>query len=187
MTTAWSVDAVHPTGNAVLAVVLDIRKGYHVMADKGQLREIQDFKPFPTRVWVSEATEGVLSEPPFYPRAQPFKVDFVDAPIMSFEGRTVIYLPIRLSLNTSGGAVFVKVGVEYQACAPTYCLMPQRVVHAAELPLVPSGREDIGGQPWSCSANMQSRATAGPQRFYSVQVVSASVSHWIRNRRSPRL
>ena len=38
VTTAWSVDAVHPTGNAVLAVVLDIRKSYHVMADKGQLQ-----------------------------------------------------------------------------------------------------------------------------------------------------
>jgi hypothetical protein len=86
VTTAWSVDAVHSTGNTVLAVVLDIRKGYHVMADKGQLSDVQDFKPFPTRAWVSEATEGVLSEPPFYPRAQPFKVDFVDAPIMSFTG-----------------------------------------------------------------------------------------------------
>jgi len=86
---------------------------------------------------VSAAAEGVLSEPPVYPRAKPFKVDFVDAPIMSFEGRTMIYLPVRLDLNAFGGAVFMKVGVEYQACAPSYCLMPQRRVHAAELPLVP--------------------------------------------------
>jgi len=51
VTSAWSVEAVHPTGNAVLAVVLDIRNGYHIMADKGQLSEVRDFKPFPTRVW----------------------------------------------------------------------------------------------------------------------------------------
>jgi thiol:disulfide interchange protein DsbD len=164
VTTAWSVDAVHPTGNAVLAVVLDIRKSYHVMADKGQLSEIQDFKPFPTRVWVSEATEGILSEPLFYPRARSFKVDFVDAPIMSFEGRAVIYLPIRLSLNTSGGAVLVKVGVEYQACAPTYCLMPQRVVHTAELPLAPRD-EKIAVVNRELFSEYESRATAGPQRF----------------------
>jgi thiol:disulfide interchange protein len=151
--TAWSVDAVHPTGNAVLAVVLDIRNGYHVMADKGQLSDVQDFKPFPTRVWVSEATEGVLSEPSFY----------VDAPIMSFEGRTVIYLPIRLSLNTSGGAVFVKVGVEYQACAPTYCLMPQRVVHTTELPLVPRN-ELISAVNRELFYEYEPQATAGPQR-----------------------
>jgi thiol:disulfide interchange protein DsbD len=169
VTTAWSVDAVHPMGNAVLAVVLDIRKSYHVMADKGQLSEIQDFKPFPTRVWVSEATEGVLSEPPIYPRAQSFKVDFVDAPIMSFEGRAVIYLPIRLGLNTSGGAVFVKVGVEYQACAPDYCLMPQRVVHTAELPLV-NREKKISAVNRELFSEYESRATAGPQRFISFRL-----------------
>ncbi|MGE5856792.1 MAG: hypothetical protein ACM34C_09550, partial [Syntrophaceae bacterium] len=109
VTTAWSIDRIHPTGNAVLAVVLEIRKGYHIMADKSQLGEVQDFKPFPTRVWVSEATEGVLSEPPFYPRARLFEVDFVDAPIMSFEGRAVIYLPLQLSQTASSASVFVKV------------------------------------------------------------------------------
>ena len=169
VTTAWSVDAVHPTGNAVLAVVLDIRKSYHVMADKGQLSEIQDFKPFPTRVWVSEATEGVLSEPPIYPRAQSFKVDFVDAPIMSFEGRAVIYLPIRLGLNTSDSTVRVKVGVEYQACAPDYCLMPQRVVHTAELPLVPRD-EKISAVNRELFSEYESQATAGPQRFISFRL-----------------
>ena len=162
--TAWSVDAVHPAGSAVLAVVLDIRPGYHVMADKGQLSDVRDFKPFPTRVWVSEATEGVLSEPPVYPRATPFEVDFVDAPIMSFEGRTVIYLPIRLNLNAPGGDVFVKVGVEYQACAPTYCLMPQRAVHTAELPLAPRDAKTPSINRELFSA-YESRAAAGPQRL----------------------
>ena len=169
VTTAWSVDAVHPTGNAVLAVVLDIRKSFHVMADKAQLSQIQDFIPFPTRVWVSEATEGVLSEPPVYPRAQSFKVDFVDAPIMSFEGRAVIYLPIRLGPNTSGGAVFVKVGVEYQACAPDYCLMPQRVVHTAELPLVPRG-EKIAAVNRELFSEYESRAPGDPRRLISFRL-----------------
>ncbi len=162
--TAWSVDAVHPAGRAVLAVVIDTRPGYHIMADKGQLSDVRDFKPFPTRVWVSEATEGVLSEPPVYPRATPFKVDFVNAPIMSFEGRTVIYLPIRLNLNAPGGDVFVKVGVEYQACAPTYCLMPQRAVHTAELPLAPRDAKTPSINRELFSA-YESRATAGPQRL----------------------
>lgn len=163
VTAVWSVDAVYPTGNAVLAVVLDIREGYHVWADKGQMSDVRDFKPFPTRVWVSEATEGVLSEPPFYPKALPFKVDFLEAPIMSFEGRAVIFLPVRLSLSASGGAVFVNVGVEYQACAPTHCLMPQRVVHAAELPLA-SRDEKISTVGRELFAEYESRATAGPQR-----------------------
>jgi thiol:disulfide interchange protein DsbD len=164
VTTAWSVDAVPPAGSAVLAVVLDIRPGYHVMADRGQLSDVRDFKPFPTRVWVDEATEGVLSEPPVYPKARPFKVDFVDAPIMSFEGRTVIYIPIRLNLNAPGGDVFVKVRVEYQACAPTYCLMPQRKVHTAEWPVVP---REVKTSPVNRElfSEYESRAASGPQRL----------------------
>jgi thiol:disulfide interchange protein DsbD len=164
VTTAWSVDRIHPTGTAVLAVVLDIREGYHVMADTGQLTEVEDFKPFPTWVRVSAATEGVLSEPPSYPRAQPFKVDFVDAPIMSFEGRAVIYLPLRVNLNAYRGAVFVKVGVDYQACAPTYCLMPQRVVHTAELP-VTARDEKISVINRELFNEYESRTAAGSQQF----------------------
>jgi thiol:disulfide interchange protein len=164
VTTAWSVDAVHPAGTAVLAVVLDIRRGYHVMADKGQLRDARDFKPFPTRVWVGEATEGVLSELPVYPKARPFQVDFLDTPIMSFEGRAVIYLPVRLNLDAAGGAVLVKVGVEYQACAPTYCLMPQRVVQTAELPLVARDAK-VSAVNRELFSEYETRATADAQRF----------------------
>lgn len=162
--TAWSADAVHSTGNAVLAVVLHIRPGYHVMADRGQLSDVRDFKPFPTRIWVSEATEGVLSEPPLYPPARPFKVDFVDAPIMSFEGRTTIYLPMRLNRGSSDGSVSVTVGVEYQACAPTYCLMPQRVAHTVEWPLVSlGGKTPPTDREWF--QEYESRAKEGAQRL----------------------
>jgi thiol:disulfide interchange protein DsbD len=179
--TAWSVDAVPPAGNAVLAVVLDIRHGYHVWADKDQLSEVQDFKPFPTRVWVSEASEGVLSEPPLYPKAQPFEVDFLDAPIMSFEGRAVIYLPTRLNVNTSGSAVSVTVGVEYQACAPTHCLMPRRVVHTAEWPLVPRDEKTAAAHR-ELFGEYASRETADPQRFIAFRLFGFGFA---LNRESP--
>ncbi len=162
--TAWSADAVHSTGNAVLAVVLHIRPGYHVMADKGQLSDVRDFKPFPTRIWVSEATEGVLAEPPLYPPARPFRVDFVDTPIMSFEGRAVTYLPVRLSRDSPGGRASVKVGIEYQACSATYCLMPQRVAHTAEWP-PPSPAETITPVDREWFREYESRAKEGSQRF----------------------
>jgi thiol:disulfide interchange protein DsbD len=135
---AWSAARIHPAGNAVLAVVLDIRDGYHIMADRDQQGQLQDFQPFPTRVWVSAATDGVLSTPPHYPKAHPLKVDFTDARIMGFEKRAVVYVPIRADLQGSAGEVSLKVGVEYQACAATYCLMPQRIIQDAALPLAPA-------------------------------------------------
>ncbi|MGE5255233.1 MAG: protein-disulfide reductase DsbD family protein [Hyphomicrobiales bacterium] len=139
VTMAWSADRSHPVGNAVLAVVLDIRTGYHVMADRGQQGEVREFKPYPTRVWVSEAPDGVLSSAPRYPKAQALKLDFVDDRIMGFEKRAIIYLPIRLDLLNPAGVVSLKIGVEYQACAPAYCLMPQRIIRETTLPLALAG------------------------------------------------
>jgi len=83
---------------------------------------------------------------------------------MSFEGRAVIYLPVKFGLNAAGGAVFLKVGVEYQACAPGYCLMPQRRVHAAELPVVPLN-ETIPVINGELFAEYGSRAAAASQRL----------------------
>ena len=134
---AWSADRIHPNGNAVLAVVLDIRSGYHVMADRDQQAEVADFKPVPTRVWVNAATEGVVAAAPRYPVAHPLKVDFAEGRIMGFEKRAVVYLPTWLNWGDSTGAMSMEVGVEYQACAPTYCLMPQRVIRSTALPLAP--------------------------------------------------
>jgi thiol:disulfide interchange protein DsbD len=91
-------------------------------------------------------------------------VDFVDAPIMSFEGRTVIYLPVRLDLNAVNGAIFLKIGVEYQACAPGYCLMPQRRVQAAELALVPLN-EKITAINRELFVDYELRPAVGPARF----------------------
>jgi thiol:disulfide interchange protein DsbD len=128
VTLAWSAEALPPAGEAALAVVLDIREGYHVMADKDQLSAVQDFTPFPTKAQIVEAPAGVLAESAYYPKALPFKADFTEQPIMSFEGRTVIYLPLRLSLSAPGGSMPVKVRVEYQACEATTCLMPRRLL-----------------------------------------------------------
>jgi thiol:disulfide interchange protein len=147
VTLAWSAEALPPAGNAALAVVLDIRPGYHVMADKDQLREVQDFTPFPTKAQIIEASAGVLAESPYYPKALPFKVDFVDQPIMSFEGRTVIYLPVRLNIGPPNSSVSVKVKVEYQACAPTTCLMPQRLLLDAEQTIAVPGQTVAAADP----------------------------------------
>ena len=147
VTFAWSSEALTSEGTAVLAVVLDIRPGYHVMADKDQLRAVQDFTPFPTTVQIIEASAGVLAESAYYPKAIPFKAEFADQPIMSFEGRTVIYLPVQLSLIAGDKSVFVKVKVEYQACASATCLMPQRRLLESVQPIAAPGRTIATSEP----------------------------------------
>ncbi len=124
---AWSQDRARPGDAVALAVVLDIPKGYHINADARQLKPMADFKPFPTRVRVVEAHQGLTIETPRYPLAHPIKVDYASNDLMSFEGKTAIVLPMKFTDSLQPGSAKVKLIVEYQACSATYCLFPQKV------------------------------------------------------------
>jgi thiol:disulfide interchange protein len=166
VSTAWSADRARPAGPILLAVVLDIRPGYHVIADQAQVRPMGDFKPFPTRVRVSDAPDGVLAEPARFPEAQPLRTEFADTPLMSFEGRTVVVVPLTLSLPAPAPAeVRLALAVEYQACAAAYCLMPERLVVAAALPVAPQGESVAPANPELFQAAQAAAAPRTPLRF----------------------
>lgn len=90
--TAWSLDMVNPGSHVILAVIFDIAKDFHINADKNQIILVKDLIPFPTRVQVIEASEGIMAEAPQFPQAHPLKVDFADKNMMFFTGQAVIYL-----------------------------------------------------------------------------------------------
>jgi thiol:disulfide interchange protein DsbD len=137
--TAWSLDRARPGDSIVLAVVVNIKKGFYINADKRQLKPLADFKPYPTSVSVIEAAEGITFETPLYPKAIPIKVQYVTEELMSFEGRTIIFLPIKLEDTLKSGTLGLKFQFEYQACADNYCLFPQKIKLEISLPVVESG------------------------------------------------
>ncbi|MGW8303033.1 MAG: cytochrome c biogenesis protein CcdA [Desulfobacterales bacterium] len=124
--TAWSVDRARPGDAVVLAVVIDIKDGIHINADADQVQPFEDFKPYPTSVQAVTATEGVTIEAARFPQAIPVKVDYASGALMSFEGRTIIYLPMKLDEQIKAGIIELELEVEYQACSDTYCLFPQK-------------------------------------------------------------
>jgi thiol:disulfide interchange protein len=124
--TAWSVDGARPGDQAILAIVVDIKEGYHINADAGQIRPLEDFRPYPTKVQVVAASEGLTIETARFPQAIPAKVDYADEALMSFEGRTIIYLPMKLDEQIKPGIIKLELDIEYQACTDTYCLFPQK-------------------------------------------------------------
>jgi thiol:disulfide interchange protein DsbD len=124
--TAWSVDRARPGDAVVLAVVIDIKDGIHINADASQVRPFEDFKPYPTKVQVVAASEGVTIETARFPQAIPVKVDYASGALMSFEGRTIIYLPMKVDDQIKPGIIELELMVEYQACSDTYCLFPQK-------------------------------------------------------------
>jgi suppressor for copper-sensitivity B len=133
---AWSVDRARPADSISLAVVATVAEGFHINADEAQVTVLQDFKPFPTRLAVTEATPGVKTESPRYPRARVATVDYATGSLMSFEGETVIIVPVQLTEQVQPGLISLKLSLEYQACADDYCLFPQKATLEAVLPVV---------------------------------------------------
>jgi thiol:disulfide interchange protein DsbD len=145
--TAWSTDRARPGDSLTLAVVLDIRDGYHLIADAAQVQEVRGFKPYPTRVGLREAPEGIVAESARYPRAAPLKAEFVEGSVMTFEGRAVVHLPVRLTSSAALGTAVLRLAVEYQACAPTWCEIPQQAAVEAPLVIVPAGEAVSAAAP----------------------------------------
>ncbi len=141
--TAWSLDMVNPGSHAILAVIFDIAKGFHINADKNQIIPVKDLIPFPTRVQVIEASEGITAEAPQFPQAHPLKVDFADKNMMFFTGQAVIYLPMKIDERVKPGLLNLKVQIGYQACDAQTCLLPRKAVVEETLQVFESGRESI--------------------------------------------
>jgi hypothetical protein len=113
--TAWSVDRARPGEEAALAIIVDIKDGFHINADASQVRPFVDFKPYPTRVQVMAATEGITIETARFPPAKPIKVNYSSGALMSFEGLAIIYLPMKLDEQLMPEPVGLELKVEYQA------------------------------------------------------------------------
>jgi thiol:disulfide interchange protein DsbD len=139
--TAWSADAARPGDSIVLAIVADIQNGFHINADAQQVRPFEDFKPYPTKVTVADFSGDITIESPRYPTAVPIRVAYAAGDLMSFEGQTVIYLPIKLEQKIKPGKIVIKLVLEYQACSETYCLFPAKIKFEGSLPIVDSGTD----------------------------------------------
>jgi thiol:disulfide interchange protein len=137
--TAWSVDRARPGEPVALAIVIDIKDGFHINADASQVKPFEDFNPYPTKVQVVAATGGVTLETARFPHAKPIKVSYSHSALMSFEGRTIIYLPMKLDEHMRAGSIGLEIKVAYQACADRYCLLPQKKLLKETLSVVESG------------------------------------------------
>ncbi|MFC1516273.1 protein-disulfide reductase DsbD family protein [Thermodesulfobacteriota bacterium] len=123
----WSVDRAHAGDSAVLAIVVNIPEGLHINANAEQIVPFEDFKPYPTRIKILEAADGMTIALPLYPPARAVKVSYGSGSLMSFEGETIFYLPVKLDEHLKPGASGLKVMVEYQACDATTCFYPEKV------------------------------------------------------------
>jgi thiol:disulfide interchange protein DsbD len=136
---AWSVNRARPGDTVALAVVLDIKDGFHINADVGQIQPFENFKPYPTKLQVFAATDGVTIASARFPQAKPFKVEYASGDLMSFDGRTIITLSMKLDEQIPLGSFGLDIQVEYQACSDRFCLLPEKKKLNPTLAVVEAG------------------------------------------------
>ena len=124
---AWSHDHVQPGDEVTLAVELQIAPGFHINPDAAQVVTDVGFKPYPTRVRVISASDGIVFESPRFPSAHAVSVAYASGKMMAFSDRVRIYLPARIDRQISTGAITVNLEVAYQACDDKVCLFPETV------------------------------------------------------------
>jgi thiol:disulfide interchange protein DsbD len=137
--TAWSVNHARPGDSILLAIVADIKKGFHINADERQMTSFEDFKPIPTKLTVVDAPHAITFETPRYPPAVPFKAQYAAGDLMSYEGRIIIYLLVKLDETAAPGSLDLKLSLQYQACTDSYCLFPKTITLTATLPVAKIG------------------------------------------------
>lgn len=104
-----------------VAVVLDIRDGYHINSN----RPAEDFL-IPTALKL-KALPGLRPSAVRYPKAKIQKFSFSETPMSVFEGRTVLRFTARALPSLSPGSHTIKGKLTIQACNDQACLRPQTV------------------------------------------------------------
>jgi len=124
---------VRPGSDLPVAIVLDIRPGWHVWTDR---REVpKDIAVFGSAVFTSftvrEAAGGLVSHAGFaqWPEYHRIAADVGDGrqTYAVFEGLAPIYLPVTVAADAADGTGKLVIELEFQACDDTTCRAPATV------------------------------------------------------------
>jgi len=128
-----SRSAARPGDTVAAAVVLDIKKGYHINAHKPTLDYL-----IPT-VLSLEAPDGIRAGAIRYPKPQVRKFDFSEEPLAVYEGKPVLRFDLEVDAAASTAARELKGKVRVQACDERACYAPANLELSIAIPMAAKG------------------------------------------------
>lgn len=140
--TVWSHTAARPGDTINLAVIINLKPGWHVNSDEAQQYPDLLFNAIPTVLTILETPKGVVPGATLYPKPKDFHVPNGDIAVKIFEHRVIIYVPITIEQEVEAGLGQVKLGLSYQSCNDAgLCLEPRQTSFDAYLSMIPAGAE----------------------------------------------
>ena len=136
VTTAWNDAVARPGDQRVLAVVVDMAPKFHINPDEAQARGVGDWVPYASALTVQPA-EGLALGPVQWPRPHEIRVEYAAEPILVYEGRAVVFVPVTVATDAAPGTRTLQLSFEYQVCDDKVCYPPTTAEFTAALEVVP--------------------------------------------------
>lgn len=127
-----ATDGVHAGRTAKVAVLAQIKSGYHINDHKPTLDYL-----IPTKV-VFDASPSFKVEKVVYPHGRPIKFEFVDSPISVYEGDLRLGALLKVEGSAKPGSYPLRGKFMYQACNDHACLPPTSVPFEVSIRVSPS-------------------------------------------------
>lgn len=116
-----------------LAVVADIRQGFHINSHK----PTEEFL-IPTTL-TTQLPSGFREVATDYPPGEMLKFSFSPSPLSVYTGRVTVILRIEAPANAPLGSQSIPLSLRYQACNDTTCLPPVKIPVEAKFTVAPAG------------------------------------------------
>jgi len=124
-----------------IAVVADIRNGYHINANKPA-----DEFLIPTTL-TAQLPAGLKQVETVYPVQQSLKFSFSQTPLMVYTGRAPIFLRLEAGNDAPLGAMSIPVVLRYQACNDSTCLPPVKIPISVTVQIAAAGSNSRSVHP----------------------------------------
>ncbi|QDT38674.1 protein-disulfide reductase DsbD domain-containing protein [Stratiformator vulcanicus] len=109
-----------PAGQTVpFAVVLDIDRGWHINANPASPAFL-----VPTAIAIKSKLGTKLADMK-YPKGEPIRVAGIDEPLMTYDGKVILFGKLKIPADAAGKKETIAVGVRYQACDDQECRRPE--------------------------------------------------------------
>ena len=145
-----------PGGQGVLAVVLDVKEGFHAQSHTPLEQNLIKLEVKP------EAHDAVTFGEPIYPEAHIEEYPELGR-VSVYTGRTIIYVPFQVKPDAAPGTLALGGRIRYQICDDKVCFMPENKKFSAEAKIAPGAATPNDAAKELFAGYEQARSSAASQ------------------------
>ena len=127
-----NVSALQPGQQAVAAVVIQVKPGFHVQShaavDQALMINL-------------ESNPAVTFHEPIYPPGTDETYTYSPKPLNVYTGKVTFYIPFEVKSDATPGDAKISGKIQYQACDDKQCYLPAKIPFTIETRIIAAERE----------------------------------------------